>query len=154
MTLYLSHMPLNLHDCLTCTYLLMPLCLHAVISSCLCVSVLLSLHAFVSLYSYLFVSPCTYLFMPLCLCTLISSCLCVSVLLSLHAFVSPCTYLFMPFLCVPSTSLWGVYSETFIHRYNIHLIHVFTRVCMIFFLTYTSRTMPLPLGYSVHNFHF
>ena len=78
MTLYLSHMPLDLHDCLTCTYLLMPLCLHAVISSCLCVSVLLSLHAFVSLYSYLF--------MPLCLHALTSSCLCVSMHLPLHAF--------------------------------------------------------------------
>ena len=54
----------------------------------------------------------------------------------------------------PSTSLWGVYSETFIHRYSIPLAHAFTRLCMIFPLTCTSRTMPLPLGYSVHNFRF
>ena len=36
-----------------------------------------------------------------------------------------------PFL--PSTSLWGVYSETFIHRYNIPLTHALTRLCMICF---------------------
>ena len=54
----------------------------------------------------------------------------------------------------PSTSLWGIYSKTFIHRYNIPLTHAFTRLCMICFLTCTSRTMPLPLGYSVHNFRF
>ena len=34
---------------------------------------------------------------------------------------------------LPSTSLWGVYSETFIHRYNIPLTHAFTRLCMNFF---------------------
>ena len=46
-------------------------------------------------------------------------------------------YLVFLFVCfvlfLPSTSLWGVYSETFIHRYNIHLTHAFTRLCMIFF---------------------
>ena len=34
---------------------------------------------------------------------------------------------------LPSTSLWGVYSETFIHRYNIPLTHALTRLCMICF---------------------
>ena len=32
-----------------------------------------------------------------------------------------------------STSLWYVYSERFIHRYNIPLAHAFTRLCMICF---------------------
>ena len=31
---------------------------------------------------------------------------------------------------LPSTSLWGVYSETFIHRYNIPLTYAFTRLCI------------------------
>ena len=53
-------------------------------------------------------------------------------------------------LFLPSTSLWGVYSETFIHHYNVPLAHSFTRLCMIFLSTCTSCTMPLPLGYSVH----
>ena len=53
----------------------------------------------------------------------------------------------------PSTSLWDVYSETFIHRYNIPLAHAFTRFSLYdFFLTCTSCTMSLPLGYSVNNF--
>ena len=46
-------------------------------------------------------------------------------------------FFFFFFLCAvfPSTSLWGVYSETFIHRYNIPLAHAFTctRLCVIFF---------------------
>ena len=42
-------------------------------------------------------------------------------------FVFFCFVLF----CLPSTSLWGVYSETFIHRYNFPLTHAFTRLCMI-----------------------
>ena len=36
------------------------------------------------------------------------------------------------FLLLPSTSLWGVYSETFIHRCNIPLTHAVTRLCMSF----------------------
>ena len=55
------------------------------------------------------------------------------------------SFVFPSFLCLfslvfffffffwPSTTLWGVYSETFIHRYNIPLTHAFTRLCMIFF---------------------
>ena len=39
---------------------------------------------------------------------------------------------FFFFFFLPSTSLWGVYSETFIHRYSIPLTHAFTRLCMIF----------------------
>ena len=38
------------------------------------------------------------------------------------------------FLFCQSTSLWGVYSETFIHRYNVPLAHSLTRLCMIYFL--------------------
>ena len=30
------------------------------------------------------------------------------------------------FCFLPSTSLWGVYSKTFIHHYNIPLAHSFT----------------------------
>ena len=36
---------------------------------------------------------------------------------------------------VPSTSTWGVYSETFIHHYNITLAHSFT---CLFFITYIN----------------
>ena len=50
---------------------------------------------------------------------------------------------FLSFL--PSTSLWGVYSETFIYHYSIFLDHAFTRLCM----TCTSCIMPLALGQSV-----
>ena len=32
-----------------------------------------------------------------------------------------------------STSLWGIYSETFVHRYNVPLTHAFTCLCTIFF---------------------
>ena len=39
---------------------------------------------------------------------------------------------FFFFFFLPSTSLWGFYSETFIHRYSISLAHAFTRLCMIF----------------------
>ena len=39
---------------------------------------------------------------------------------------------FVFFVFLPSTSLWGFYSETFIHRYSISLAHAFTRLCMIF----------------------
>ena len=42
-------------------------------------------------------------------------------------------YFFLFCFVLPSTSLWGVYSETFIHRYRIPLTHAFTRLCMIFF---------------------
>ena len=45
----------------------------------------------------------------------------------------------------PNTSLWGVYSKTFIHRYNIPLDHSFTRLCMIFFLACTPCTVPFCL---------
>ena len=41
-----------------------------------------------------------------------------------------CVFFVVIFL--PSTSLWGVYSETFIHRYSIPLTHAFTSLCMIF----------------------
>ena len=62
---------------------------------------------------------------------------------------------------LPSTSLWGVYSETFIRHYNILLAHAFTRLCMTctpctvplplgLCMTCTPCTMPLPLGHSVH----
>ena len=43
-------------------------------------------------------------------------------------FLFVCCFLFF---VLPSTSLWGVYSETFIHHYNIPLAHSFTRLCMI-----------------------
>ena len=41
------------------------------------------------------------------------------------------TDFFFFFFFWPSTSLWGFYSETFIHRYSIPLTHAFTRLCMI-----------------------
>ena len=41
-------------------------------------------------------------------------------------------FFFFFFFSLPSTSLWGFYSETFIHRYSISLAHAFTRPCMIF----------------------
>ena len=44
----------------------------------------------------------------------------------------PVPVVFCLFCFLPSTSLWGVYSETFIHRYSIPLTHAFTRLCMIF----------------------
>ena len=45
---------------------------------------------------------------------------------------SSSTLVFFFFLFFPSTSLWGFYSETFIHRYSISLAHAFTCLCMIF----------------------
>ena len=48
-----------------------------------------------------------------------------------------CTFTGVIFLFVfvlPSTSLWGVYSETFIYHYNVPLAHSFMRLCMICFL--------------------
>ena len=39
---------------------------------------------------------------------------------------------FFSFFFLPSTSLWGFYSKTSIHRYSIPLSHAFTRLCMIF----------------------
>ena len=33
--------------------------------------------------------------------------------------------------------MWCVYSETFIHHYNIPLAHAFTRLCMIFFFFFS-----------------
>ena len=50
------------------------------------------------------------------------------------------------FFLFPSTSLWGIYSETLIHHYNVPLAHAFTCLCM----TCTYCTLPLPLGHSVH----
>ena len=41
-------------------------------------------------------------------------------------------FFFFFFFFLPSTSLWGFYSETFIHHYSISLTHAFTRLCMIF----------------------
>ena len=41
-------------------------------------------------------------------------------------------FFFLLFFFLPSTSLWGFYSETFIHRYSIPLAHAFTRLCVIF----------------------
>ena len=38
---------------------------------------------------------------------------------------------------LPSTSLWGVYSETFIRHYNIPLAHSFTRLYMFLFLCFS-----------------
>ena len=56
-------------------------------------------------------------------------------------------YILHPFFFsfLPSTSLWSVYSETFIHRYNIHLTH--SRLCIFFPHMYI-----LHYGYSVHKF--
>ena len=42
-------------------------------------------------------------------------------------------FFFFSLSFLPSTSLWGFYSETFIHRYSIPLTHAFTRLCVIFF---------------------
>ena len=53
------------------------------------------------------------------------------------------------FFFFPSTSLWGVYSETVIHHYNIHLTHAFTHLCIFFPHMYI-----LHYGYSVHSFSF
>ena len=44
----------------------------------------------------------------------------------------PPVYVFFFFFFLPSTSLWGFYSETLIHCYSISLAHAFTRLCMIF----------------------
>ena len=71
-------------------------------------------------------------------------------------------FFFLSFLS-PSTSMWGVYSETCIHHYNIPLAPSFTRLCIInsptpppppplpshmFFLQYTCF-----LGHSIHIFY-
>ena len=58
------------------------------------------------------------------------------------------------FVFLPSTSLCGVYSETFIHHYNVPLAHSFTHLCMTFFPTCTSCIMPLPLGSQCEQFSF
>ena len=42
-------------------------------------------------------------------------------------------FLLLLLLLLLSTSLWGVYSETFIHHYNIPLAYSFTRLCMLLF---------------------
>ena len=60
--------------------------------------------------------------------------------------LSVVVFFFVFFL--PSTSLWGVYSETFIHRYSIPLAHAFTRLCMIFFLFSLSHM------YILHSAHW
>ena len=48
------------------------------------------------------------------------------------------------FSMLPSTSMWGVYSETSIHHYNTLLAHSFTRICMIPFFICSSCTIPPP----------
>ena len=61
---------------------------------------------------------------------------------------------FVCFSMLPSTSTWGVYSETSIHRYSIPLAHPFTRLCII--TSFFSQVLPalyfFPLGHSIHNF--
>ena len=61
---------------------------------------------------------------------------------------------FVLFCFLPSTSLWGVYSKTFIHRYCIPLTNAFTRLCMSFFSHVHPALCLFPFGYSVHNFSF
>ena len=51
-------------------------------------------------------------------------------------------FFFCFFFFCHAHSLWGVYSETFNHQYNIPLGHSFMCLCTIFF-TCTSCIMPL-----------
>ena len=57
---------------------------------------------------------------------------------------TPTPHHFSPVLS-PSTSMWGVYSETCIHHYNIPLAPSFTRLCII--------TPPPPQHHQHHHQH-
>ena len=48
------------------------------------------------------------------------------------------------FSMLPSVWMWGIYSETSIHYYNIPLNHSSTRLCMINFFTCSSCTILFP----------
>ena len=48
------------------------------------------------------------------------------------------------FSMLPSVWMWGIYSETSIHYYNIPLNHSSTRLCMIHFFTCSSCTILFP----------
>ena len=58
------------------------------------------------------------------------------------------------FFFLPSTSLWGVYSETFIHRYSIPLTHAFTNLCMIFFPSHVHPALCLFPLVTVHTVEY
>ena len=53
--------------------------------------------------------------------------------LAKHRFLLQHSILLLLLLFLPSTSLCGIYSETFIHHYNVPLAHSFMHLCMIDF---------------------
>ena len=57
-------------------------------------------------------------------------------------------FFFLPVL--PSTSMWGTYSETLIHHYNIPLTHTFT---CLYVKIFSRRTSFFPISLVWTPFH-